>query len=67
MALVAQARAGRGLIHVKAAPAPKLYSSPVIIRRLDMPTDTIVVVSFVIAMFAIFSAVMAFATATYDK
>ena len=32
-----------------------------------MPTDTIVVVSFVIAMFAIFSAVMAFATMTYDK
>lgn len=32
-----------------------------------MPTDTIVVVSFVIAMFVIFSATMAFATMTYDK
>lgn len=32
-----------------------------------MPTDTIVVVSFVVAMFAIFSVVMAYATATYDK
>lgn len=32
-----------------------------------MPTDTIVVVSLVIAMFAIFSVTMAFATLTYKK
>jgi hypothetical protein len=32
-----------------------------------MPTDTIVVVSLVIAMFAIFSVAMAFATLSYKK